>query len=166
MVKFSLLNKSKFNDFSKELFDILANNMDNIAPTGNSYEDDFSTWYEAVSEGLQKKERHIVIISFDGKLIGFFQYYVNNNGLFMMEEIQILTEYQEKKYNIFSKLFDYIFTILPTNIITVEAFANKKNIKSQQILQHLGLIIIGDNKNGNCYHFQGNFENLIKWYNN
>jgi hypothetical protein len=47
----------------------------------------------------------------------------------------------------------------------VEAYANKKNNKSKNILCHLGLNIIGNNKSGHSYHFQGSFESLMKWYN-
>lgn len=44
----------------------------------------------------------------------------------------------------------------------MEAYANKKNKKSQGILARLGLERIGENKNGNSYHFRGRYEALKK----
>ena len=74
---------------------ILADNMEKIAPTGNSREDDFNCWYDSVSDGLKREKRQIVLIK-DGKnIIGFFQYYTNTDT-FMMEEIQFKPEYQGK----------------------------------------------------------------------
>ena len=52
--------------------------------------------------------------------------------------------------------------ILPPEVEFVEAYANKKNEKSQGILARLGLERIGENKNGNSYHFRGRYEELKK----
>ena len=163
MLEFELLIKNNFSKLSKDMFAILADNMSNIAPTGNTYDGDYKIWHEAVGEGLKKEERNIVLIYISNILAGFFQYYTDNE-LFMMEEIQIAPDYQGKKYNIFRSLFGYIFSVLPPEIDTVEAYANKKNIKSQEILRHLGLHVIGENKSGSSYHYQGYFENLIEWH--
>jgi hypothetical protein len=161
------LKKNHFAEISKNIFSILANNMSNIAPAGNTYEEDYNKWNKAVSEGIKKEKRNIVLIYFDDNLIGYFQYDTTNDGLFMMEEIEITLKYQGKKYNVSRELYGFIFSILPSNIKIVEAYANKKNNKSKNILYHLGLNppIIGNNKNGHSYHFQGSFENIMKWYN-
>jgi len=164
MLRFKLLQKDTFNGISKNIFAILANNMSIIAPTGNTFEEDYNIWYKGVSEGLKDDRRNIILAYFDELLIGFFQYYTNNNGLFMMEEIQILANYQGKN-KVFRALYGFIFTILPENMKIVEAFVNKNNYKSQKILQHLGLQIVGSSKNGNSYHYKGDFDNLMKWYN-
>ena len=138
--------------------------MSYIAPTGNSFEEDFIEWNKAVSEGIQKPERNIILIYADSILAGFFQYYTNKDGLFMMEEIQLSPKYQGKEYNIFKLLYGYLFLILPMNLITVQAYAEKRNQKSQGILCHLGLHIIGEDKN--CFHYQGDYNDLLKWYQN
>ena len=104
------------------------------------------------------------MIYFGDDLIGFFQYSANTDGVFMMEEVQIMPNYQGKEYGIFRKLYGFLFSILPSDIKTVEAYANKKNLKSQQILLHLRLQVTGESKNGNSYHYQGDFDNLHKWY--
>ena len=94
-VSFSYLNKSDFQTVARQIFDILADNMTVIAPTGNSREEDFSLWSDAVSDGLRRAERQIILIKDDDNLIGFFQYYTNADT-FMMEEIQFKSEYQGK----------------------------------------------------------------------
>ena len=166
MLKFELLKKINFSSVSEIIFRILANNMSKIAPTDNTYEEDYNKWFNAVNEGIKKENRNIILIYINENIIGFFQYYVTNEGLFMMEEIQISPIYQGKKYNVFRKLYGYIFTILPQNIESVEAFVNKKNTKSQEILKHLGLNIIDNSRNENNYHYRGKFKDLISWFKN
>ena len=83
-----------------------------------------------------------------------------------MEEIQLMPKYQGKEYNIFRLLYGFLFSILPTNLLTVQAYADKRNQKSQDILSHLGLHIIGENKSGDSFHYQGDYSNLLKWYYN
>lgn len=164
MIRFKILPKDEFDLISKEIFNILEKNMLNIAPKGKSFDEDFSEWNLAVSEGIQKPARNIILIYVDNKLVGFFQYYTNNDGLFMMEEIQLMPKYQGKEYNIFRLLYGFLFSILPTNLLTVQAYADKRNQKSQDILSHLGLHIIGENKSGDSFHYQGDYSNLLKWY--
>ena len=92
---FEHLNKNDFPDISSVIFNILADNMEQIAPTGNSREDDFNCWYDGVSDGLKREERQIILIKDSECIIGFFQYYTNADT-FMMEEIQLKPEYQGK----------------------------------------------------------------------
>lgn len=54
--------KSDFELLSPFLFQILADNMTKIAPTGNTREEDFNIWKKAVSEALQKSNREIILI--------------------------------------------------------------------------------------------------------
>ena len=39
--------------------------------------------------------------------------------------------------------------------------ADKNNTKSQNILKHLGLQNVGMNKNGNSYHYRGDFNYFV-----
>ena len=161
MVIFKFLNKLEFDRVSKDIFSILAANMSEIAPTGNSYEEDYNSWFVAVKEGLIKEQRKIILISSENELIGFFQYYTNNNK-FMMEEIQIRSDWQGKE--IFRNLYGFLISNLPPEIHDVEAYANKKNRKSQGILSRLGLTVDSENKNGTSYHFHGKYDDLLNWY--
>ena len=98
---------------AKVIFNILADNMRVIAPTGHSREEDFGCWYDAVSGGLHKEERQIILIKDSGSIIGFFQYYVNRDT-FMMEEIQFKAEYQGK--GIFRQLYCFVFSNIKKDI--------------------------------------------------
>lgn len=160
-ISFSYLEKNDFSKIADDLFNILADNMEKIAPTGNTRDEDYICWYEGVCCGLKRNERKIVLIKSCEKIIGFFQYYTNADT-FMMEEIQFKPEYQG--CNIFRRLYGFLINNLDKNIKFVEAYANTENNKSIGILEHLGLSKIGMNKNGNCFHFRGEYSDLIKWY--
>lgn len=160
-LKFEYLNKSDFSAFARQIFDILADNMTVIAPTGNSHEKDFGLWYDAVSDGMQRPERQIILIKDNGNLVGYFQYYTNTDT-FMMEEIQFRPEYQGK--GLFRELYGFVLKNVRNELEFVEAYASINNKKSIGILEKFGLSNIGLNKNGRSYHFEGRFVDLIKWY--
>lgn len=162
MICFTYLNKPDFSAIANEIFNILADNMEIIAPTGNTREEDYKCWFEGVSDGLKRDERHIILIKNSHNIIGFFQYYINADT-FMMEEIQFKPEYQGK--NVFRKLYGFLLPNISKDIEFVEAYANITNHKSIGILEKLGLKKIGMNKNGRCFHFKGNYSDLKKWYN-
>ncbi len=161
MFFFEYLNKNDFSVYAPELFFILHTNMSPIAPTGNTYDEDYLCWSDAYGEAFESNEnRKIVLIKeTENKIVGFFAYSVSED-VFRMEEIQISPELQSK-YGIFKKLYLFVFKNLPTNIKYVEAFANKKNEKSVAILKHLGLEAVGTNKSGSCYRFRGSYSDLL-----
>ena len=161
-ISFDFLPKEKAGEYSPALFDILYNNMSKIAPSGGAYEDDYNEWYNAVFPAFVNKEPRKIILICDGeKLIGFFQYYVNETT-FMMEEIQFIPGYQGK--GVFQKLYAHLAKIVPGDVPFVEAYAHKNNFKSQAILTHLGLQIDGEGKNGNTYHYRGNCQKMLDRY--
>ncbi len=161
MISFDFLDKKRIDDIFPDIFKILYSNMSLIVPTGNSYEEDYTLWYHAVSPAIKKDNRQILLIYDDGLIVGFFQYYVNES-VFMMEEIQIVKNYHGT--GIFRQLFHNLCQIVPHNTPYVEAYAHKSNIKSQNILEYLGLEIIEENKNGNSYHFRGNYNKVFEKY--
>ena len=160
-LSFEYLNKPDFPTVSYDIFSILADNMTAIAPTGNSREEDYNLWYDAVCDGLKREERQIILIRDNETLVGFFQYYTNGDT-FMMEEIQFKIEYQGS--GVFRQLYAFLIENIRNDLEFVEAYANVNNQKSIAILKKLGLYNIGMNKNGNSYHFRGNYSDLIKWY--
>ena len=163
MISFEYLNKPDFPEVAKDIFDILADNMTVIAPTGNSRETDFKLWFDAVNRGLQKEERQIILIKYNENFAGFFQYYTNADT-FMMEEIQFKPEYQGK--GIFRALYGFVLANIKNDLEFVEAYASINNKKSIGILEKFGLSNKGLNKNGRSYHFKGEFSDLVKWYEN
>lgn len=164
MISFSFLNKTDFDTYEQVLFDILADNMTVIAPTGNTREQDHALWYNAVRDAfMNKAQRQIILICDGDTVVGFFQYYTNTDAAAVtMEEIQLKAEYQGK--NIFRALFAFLLAHLPQDLQSVEAYANVQNQKSVGILEKLGLQNIGMNKNGNSYRFKGSFCALLDWF--
>jgi RimJ/RimL family protein N-acetyltransferase len=154
---FSCLRGEEREALLPRLFAILHENMNAIAPTGNSYEEEETLWCSCIAEALEQEARKLLVIREGEAIAGFFMYYVNGD-LWMMEEIQFAPAYHGS--GLFSKLYAYLQSILPSSVTYVEAYANKKNEKSQGILKHLGLTVIGENKNGNSYHFRGRYSDL------
>lgn len=161
-IRFEYLNKPDFSAVSNDIFNILADNMEKIAPTGNSKEDDYKCWYASVSDGLKRDERQIILVKDNDIIIGFFQYYTNK-FTFIMEEIQFKPEYQGK--GVFRALYGFIISHIKEDIEFVEAYASISNSKSVGILDKFGLKNIGLNQNGRSYHFKGRYSDLLKWYN-
>lgn len=152
MIRFEFLERSEADALLPALFGLLYDNMNEIAPSGFSREEDYAEWKEAVGPALRKEARHVVLILDDDELIGYFQYYVNA-GVFMMEEIQLRRDHQGK--GVFEALYAFLYEAVPKDTPFVEAYAHKLNKKSQGILAHLGLEPIGENGNGSCLHFRG-----------
>ena len=80
----------------------------------------------------------------------------------MMEEIQIKSKYHGS--GIFRSFYSCLISQLPKDIRYVEAYSHKNNVKSQRILEHLGLTQCGENKNGNSYHYKGDYAVLSEKY--
>lgn len=118
MINFEYLNKTDFPTIAHTIFDILADNMTLIAPTGNSKEDDFKLWFDAVSQGLERSERQIILIKDNDTIIGFSQYYTNADT-FMMEEVQFKSAYQGK--GISRKLLEFVLDNINSDLKFVGA---------------------------------------------
>ncbi len=158
---FALADKNHLEPILPKLFKLLNTNMGQIAPTGNSYDQDYEIWHSGICTAMQQPCRQIVLMYCDEDIVGYFQYDIHSDTL-MMEEIQIEQSYQGK--GIFSALYSWLVRRLPSDIKTVEAYAHKKNAKSKGILEHLGLQQIGVSKNGNSYHYKGDCCDLRRKY--
>lgn len=161
MIQFDFLSLKNADSTLPVLFNILHSNMNEIAPTGNSYSEDEKIWLENVRPALNKPQRRIVLIRDDCQIIGYFQYYINQEK-FMMEEIQLIHEYQGT--GVFSAFYRWLMPQLPDDITFVEAYSHINNKKSQQILEHLGLEICKDGTSSNHFHYKGNYQKLKDKY--
>ena len=160
-IRFEYASKSALPTLLPQLFSLLYANMNEIAPTGNTYEQDYAHWHASVAPAMQKPQRQIALMYDGAHPCGYFQYYVNATT-FMMEEIQIEKPYQGS--GIFSSFFSWLLAQLPDEIEAVEAYALKQNQKSQEILQHLGLSLIEESPNDRCFHFRGAYRTLRDRY--
>ena len=161
MYQILFLDKSRKEEVLPGLFQMLAANMSQIAPTGNTLEEDFAAWKEALYPALDRKERQILLIRNAERTIGYFQYYVNEDR-FMMEEIQIEKDFQGT--GAFQQLYRFLAREIPAEIQWVCAYAHKNNHKSQGILNHLGLEIAGENQSGDCYFYKGDCQKMLDRY--
>ena len=143
------------------MFHLLSDNMNEIAPTGNTPEQDYQIWKTGILAALECKNRHILLIKQSDAFIGYFQYYADD-AVFKMEEIQIDRFYWGS--GAFHELYQFLAGHIPEHIMWVEAYAHKQNRKSQEILRHLGLEVIGENKNGNSWHFRGDCQKMLDRY--
>ena len=160
---FRFLEKPPAPEILDEIFDILATNMRVIAPTGLTYEEDKVQWMACVPPALVQEARQMVLIYAGDELVGFFQYYVTaDHSVFMMEEIQLTEAYRGS--GVFGELYRFLIPKLPENIRLVEAYVDKRNAKSLAVLGHLGLTVIGENKNKISWHLRGDFAVLKEKY--
>ena len=163
MFEFKFADKLQIEQLLPDIFRILHSNMSIIAPTNNSYNEDYEIWSSYLIPAMQKEQRQIVLMYVDNKLVGYFQYYINVDiNSLMMEEIQITKVFQGT--GIFSALYMWLVEQLPKDVESVEAYANKKNLKSQSILKHLGLVESGENKNDNSFYYKGKYVDLLIKY--
>ncbi len=59
----------------------------------------------------------------------------------------------------------FLIPLLPSELRDVEAYAHKNNEKSHGILRRLGLVVVGENKRGDSYHFRGGqYADLLRWH--
>ena len=159
MTRFAVLNKNEKDIWLCRLFDLFYRNMQEIAPTDLSYEQEKQQWLSNVSPALDKDPRQI-LLCFDGDVLaGYVQYYTNQK-LLMVEEIQMEKAYQRTTlfYGICTNLAD----MLPKGIETVEAYAHKKNLYSRQLMAKLGMAQIGEE--GPFVHLQGSAESLRRYF--
>ena len=162
-ISFRYLEKPPSPAILDRIFTILAANMRVIAPTGLTYEEDRAQWLSCVPPALEKDARQIVLIYDRDELIGFFQYYVTtDHSVFMMEELQFKAAYHGS--GLFGDLYRYLIPRLPADIQAVEAYADKRNKKSLAVLAHLGLTVVGENKNGISYRLRGSYAELRSRY--
>ena len=150
-ISFCFFDWAQSEDILPQMFDILFTNMSKIAPTGNSYEDDKQMWLSAITS-VQGKEKQILLMYVGEFLAGYFQYRIDRDTM-LIEEIEIAPDYQRTV--LFYHFLKFIADILPKDIVYVSAYINKRNLNSQQIAEKLGMKIVGENKNGRSWRYQG-----------
>lgn len=155
--KFQFADKPAHEPVLTEVFKILRDNMELIAPTGFTFEEDFAVWRDYIVPAMQDKGRQMVLMFCDDELAGYFQYDIHEDS-FIMEEIQIKPKCQGT--GLFRELYRWLEKKLPAGLASVEAYSNKNNVKSQKILECLGLSRIGENKSGSSYHYRGTCRDL------
>lgn len=135
--------------------------MSILAPTGNTYDEDLKEWMFNIIPAIQRESRQIVLMLADDEVVGYFQYNIRRD-CFVMEEIQISKDHQGT--GLFDFFYAWLIPKLPKDLKYVEAYSNKRNYKSQGILEHLGLIRLGENENGKSFYYKGDYSILFRKY--
>lgn len=153
-IRIIYMDKNDTDKMLPELFDILYENMKTIAQY--DYCTDRSAFLREVGQALKKEPRKIILLYAGNCLVGYFQYYVNN-GVFMVEEVQLRPRYQ--RTGAFGKLVRFLKTVIPMDTQWIEAYAHKNNLHSQSIMHSLGMGCI--HEKGELLHFRGDFSELL-----
>ena len=154
---FNFLDKQKVSNTLPVLFNILYENMEKIAPFGKSYEEAKTEWLGQLNPAMKKDRRQIVLMYDGDALAGYAQYYTNDTIL-MIEEIQLKPKYQRRM--LLYEFCKFMKAILPSDITYIKAYADKRNINSQKLMEALGMIIVDET--GEFYQYQGFYQKLLK----
>lgn len=146
------LDKGRELALLSELFDLLYENMEHIAPFTGSFSDEKIQWLSCIAEAIEKEPRKILLLYRKTELAGFCMYYING-GKLMVEEMQIRSAYQ--RTSIAAELFRFLRKILPPDTEYVEAFADKRNLYSREFMEKHGMEPTGETPDGTCIHYRG-----------
>ncbi|MBR2381415.1 MAG: hypothetical protein IKA84_02850 [Clostridia bacterium] len=158
MYNFEYLDKSKKHDILPLLFDIIYENLKEIAPSDLSYDEEKAEFINEVGIALEKEPRKMILCYCKGELAGFLMYYTREN-LLMVEEVQIIGKHQ--KTMAFYRLCSFLLSNLPENIETIEAFADIRNVPSIRLQKSLGMRKT-ESHDLQLYHFVGDAKKIRK----
>ncbi len=159
LITFACLDKNQKAHWLPKLFDLFYENMQEIAPSSLTYEQEKQQWISEVSPALEKAPRQIILCLVDDTLAGYVQYYTNQK-LLMIEEIQIKKAYQCT--TLFYGACKYLAKVLPAELETVEAFAVKQNLHSQKLMQRLGMVQISEHHD--FVHLRGFVQDIKRFF--
>lgn len=152
-----LLNKEEELSLMGNLFDIMRENMAEIAPTGLACEWEKAKWLAEVIPALKKAPRQIALLYCQGTLVGFCMYYVND-GVFMVEELQIKREFRSS--SVIVELWKFFKQTVPEDTAYMEAYTDLENVYSAKLLNRLGLQLVEMAAGGRLKHFRGEFNTI------
>ena len=158
---FCYLGKAQKDYWLPQLFDLLYENMHTIAPSGSAYEQEKAQYLAAVSPALDKGPRQIILCFVAGELSGYIQYYIRDR-LLMVEEIQLKKEYHRTP--LFYRFCKYLLSVIPDDLQTVEAYADKRNANSIHLMEKLGMQFLEDEADSPFIHMHGPAERIYRFF--
>ena len=151
------LDKSQKAQWLPRLFALYYENMHQVAPSGMSYRQEEAVWTTEVSAALEKAPRQILLCLAEGKLVGYVQYYIRENML-MVEEFQLKKTHQAT--TAFCGLCRFLAAQLPQELERVESYADRRNERSMQLMERLGMVRCQGEENGQFVRFSGKIRQL------
>ena len=158
MFTFTVMDKQQKEYWLPVLFNLLYDNMQEIAPDERPHEQAKQLWFKEVSPALEKAPRQIVLCFDNDTLAGYVQYYTNKD-LLMIEEMQITKPFQCT--TLFYSLCKYLCNMLSTGIDRIEAYADPRNLPSRKLMVKLGMT---EKEEGNFIHLSGSAANIRKYF--
>ena len=160
-MEFCHLNKAEKEQWLPRLFELLYENMSAIAPSGLSYEKERQQWLAAVSPALDKAPRQIILCLAEGAPVGYVQYYIREKML-MVEEVQLKREYH--RTFLFYRLCRYLLSVIPEDLQTVEAYADRRNLHSIRLMGKLGMEACDDGCDSPFVHMRGRARKIYAFF--
>ena len=158
MIRFAVLNKEEKSLWLPRLFDLYYENMHEVAPGDLPYQQEKQQWLGQVSPALEKDPRQIILCFSGDALVGYVQYYTNKN-LLMIEELQMTKACQQT--TLFYGMCKHLNKVLPEGLEIIEAFSEKKNLRSQKLMQRLGMVPIEENDR--FVHLRGSIQKIKRF---
>ena len=152
-----LLDKQRELPLMGDLFDLMYENMASVATGGMACAWEKSKWLAEVIPAVKKQPRQIVLLYCQGTLVGFCMYYVND-GVFMVEELQIRRGFRSS--GVIVELWKFFNRTIPEDTLYMEAYTDAENVYSQKLLGRLGLEIVEWSADGRLKHFRGGFDKI------
>ena len=159
---FLYLNKAEKDTWLPQLFDLLYENMCSVAPSGLPYEQEKARWLAEVSPAMDKAPRQIILCIVDGALAGYIQFYVRGRML-MVEELQLKKKYH--RTSLFYRFCRHLMSVMPADLQTVEAYADRRNAYSIRLMEKLGMQACDPETESPFVHMRGSAENICCFLN-
>lgn len=153
----TFLNKHRAGEVLPQLFALLYANMQEIAPSGNTYQQDWLAWQQEVAPALMKEPRQILLLSVQDELVGFCQYYIHN-GVFVIEELQIKPTHRSSV--LFFCLYRFFQRIIPKDTVWIEAWADLRNQNSCHLMGKLGMQAVEILEQQGFVHYRGKLSEM------
>ena len=153
------LDKEKELGLLPELFDLLFENMSDIAPFSGSREAEKTQWVDRIKDALKREPRRMLLLYGGNTLAGFCMYYING-GKLMVEEVQIRKDYQQTTAP--AELFRFLKGILTPDTACIEAYADKRNLNSRRLMEKHRMEPMGETSDGTCIHYRGKIDRVFK----
>lgn len=159
MLTFTYLDKSKKDIFLPKLFEILYDNMKNIAPCELSFDEEKALWLSNVSPAIDKSPRQVILAFDEDILAGFMQYYVADEKL-VIEEVQLSSKHQ--RTTAFFRMCKFLSSNIGESAKHIEAYADRRNTSSISMMKKLGMECLNTDNNSPYLHFRGSSEPIRK----
>jgi RimJ/RimL family protein N-acetyltransferase len=143
------------------MFTIISQNMREIAPTGNTLEEDRAAWTQAMLEELRNPGKRWIFAFCGKELAGYTLYRIAGDTLHM-DEIQVAKGFQGDGRAFPALMGKLLEDARAAGVERLRSYANRQNLKSQATLRKLGLQVIGETPRG--FRYQGRAGDAQAWF--